>query len=209
MRRQAKADTTDGRAAGQVQAPGKWGWMEQHVSCSESSKVCVVPSTKRSSIQIMPIDNNGIYPDQRIAITMPITTSSRSLVDQAMEEIRTYTVADVLPRLGDSNTQLVDIRDVRELADGTVVGAFHAPRGMLEFWVDPDSPYYKPIFGDEGTEYILFCGAGWRSALTAKTLQDMGMTNVAHIAGGYAEWVKQGGPTESLEVQKVRRASKN
>ena len=88
-----------------------------------------------------------------------------------------------------------------------VVGAFHAPRGMLEFWVDPASPYYKPIFGDESREYILFCGAGWRSALTVKTLQEMGMTNVAHIEGGYAEWIKQGAPTETLEAQKARRAA--
>jgi rhodanese-related sulfurtransferase len=140
---------------------------------------------------------------------MPITTSSRTLVEQAMKEIRTYTVADVLPRVNDSNTLFVDIRDIRELADGTVVGAFHAPRGMLEFWVDPHSPYYKPALGDDSKEYILFCGAGWRSALTTKTLQDMGMTNVAHIAGGYAEWVKQGAPTETLEMQKARRAAKS
>jgi len=139
---------------------------------------------------------------------MPITKSSRDLVDEAMEEIRTYTVAEVLPRLSDPNTQLVDIRDIRELVDGTVVGAFHAPRGMLEFWVDPASPYYKPIFGDDSKEYILFCGAGWRSALTAKSLQEMGMTNVAHIDGGYTEWVKQGAPTETLEAQKARRAAK-
>jgi rhodanese-related sulfurtransferase len=139
---------------------------------------------------------------------MPITKSSRDLVDEAMEEIRTYTVAEVAARLGDPKTQLVDIRDIRELVDGTVVGAFHAPRGMLEFWVDPASPYYKPILGDESKEYILFCGAGWRSALTAKTLQEMGMTNVAHIDGGYTEWVKQGAPTETLEAQKARRAAK-
>ncbi len=138
---------------------------------------------------------------------MPITTSSRQLVDAAMQSIRTYTVAEVTARLTDPKTQLVDIRDVRELSDGTVVGAFHAPRGMLEFWVDPDSPYYKPIFGDETKEYILFCGAGWRSALTTKTLLDMGMTNVAHIDGGYAEWVKQGAPTETLEVHKARRTA--
>jgi rhodanese-related sulfurtransferase len=137
---------------------------------------------------------------------MPITTSSRQLVDAAMQSIRTYTVAEVTARLNDPKTQLVDIRDVRELAEGTVVGAFHAPRGMLEFWVDPASPYYKPMLGDESKEYILFCGAGWRSALTTKTLQDMGMTNVAHIDGGYAEWVKQGAPTETLEAQKARRA---
>jgi rhodanese-related sulfurtransferase len=89
-----------------------------------------------------------------------------------------------------------------------VVGAFHAPRGMLEFWVDPDSPYHKPLFANESKEYVLFCGAGWRSALAAKALQDMGMTNVAHIDGGFAEWVKAGGPTETLEQQKARRSPK-
>ncbi len=151
----------------------------------------------------------GLTPQQpEKAETMPITKSSRVLVDEAMGVVRTYTAAEVMPRLADAHIQLVDIRDIRELADGTVVGAFHAPRGMLEFWVDPASPYYKPIFGDDSKEYILFCGAGWRSALTTKTLQDMGMTNVAHIDGGYAEWVKQGGPTESLEAQKARRAVK-
>ena len=138
---------------------------------------------------------------------MPITKSSRQLVDAAMQSIRTYTVAEVVARLNDSKTQLVDIRDVRELSDGTVVGALHAPRGMLEFWVDPESPYYKPIFGDESKEYILFCAAGWRSALSTQTLQDMGMTNVAHIRGGYTEWVKQGAPTETLEAQKARRSA--
>ena len=139
---------------------------------------------------------------------MPITKGFRDLVDDAMEEIRTYPVADVVARLNDPATQIVDIRDIRELADGTVVGAFHAPRGMLEFWVDPASPYFKPLFADEGKEFILFCGAGWRSALAVKTLQEMGMTNVAHIDGGYAEWVKQGAPTETLEAQKARRAAK-
>lgn len=137
---------------------------------------------------------------------MPILKSSRALVDEAMGEVRTYTTAQVMARLDDPQIQLVDIRDIRELADGTVVGAFHAPRGMLEFWVDPASPYYKPIFGDETKEYILFCGAGWRSAITTKTLQDMGMRNVAHIDGGYTEWVKQGAPTETLEAHKARHA---
>ena len=139
---------------------------------------------------------------------MPIIKGFRALVDQAMTEVKTYSVAEVTARLADPHTQIVDIRDVRELADGTVVGAFHAPRGMLEFWVDPASPYFKPLFGDESKEFILFCGAGWRSALAAKTLQDMGMTNVAHIDGGWAEWVKQGAPTETLEAQKGRRHAK-
>lgn len=134
---------------------------------------------------------------------MPITKSSRDLVDEAMEEIRTYTVADVVARLNDPHTQLVDIRDVRELSHlGTVPGAFHAPRGMLEFWVDPASPYYKSALGDESKEYILFCGAGWRSALATKALQDMGMTNVAHIDGGYTEWLKQAAPIEAPTARK-------
>lgn len=137
---------------------------------------------------------------------MPITKSSRDLVDEAMEEIRTYPVASVVARLQDPTIQLVDIRDVRELVEGTIVHAYHAPRGMLEFWVDPASPYFKPLFGDPAKEYILFCGHGWRSALAVKALQDMGMRNVAHIEGGFAEWIRQGGPTETLEQQKSRRS---
>jgi rhodanese-related sulfurtransferase len=139
---------------------------------------------------------------------MPITKGFRALVDEAMAQVRTYSVDEVQARLSAVDTQIVDIRDIRELAEGTVVGAFHAPRGMLEFWVDPESPYHKPLFADASKEFILFCGAGWRSALAAKTLQDMGMTNVAHIDGGYAEWVKRGAPTETLEEQKARRRPK-
>jgi rhodanese-related sulfurtransferase len=140
---------------------------------------------------------------------MPITKGYQQLVAEAMAEVTTYSVAQVLARLDDAKVQIVDIRDIRELADGTVLGAFHAPRGMLEFWVDPASPYHKPLFADESREFILFCGAGWRSALAAKALKDMGMSNVAHIDGGWAEWVKQGAPTETLEQQKARRTKKN
>ena len=136
---------------------------------------------------------------------MPITKTSRALVDQAMSQVKTYSVEDVKARLGDARVQIIDIRDVRELAEGTVLGAYHAPRGMLEFWVDPESPYHKKMFADESKEFILFCGLGWRSALAAKTLQDMGMTNVAHMDGGYTEWVKAGAPTETLEKQKQKR----
>ena len=137
---------------------------------------------------------------------MAITKGFQTLVAEAMAQVKTYSVDEVVLLLSEPQTQLIDIRDIRELAEGTVVGAFHAPRGMLEFWVDPASPYHKPLFADESKEFILFCGAGWRSALAAKTLQDMGMTNVAHIDGGYAEWVKVGAPTETLEEQKVRRS---
>ena len=140
---------------------------------------------------------------------MPITKGYQQLVAEAMADVTTYSVAQVQARLNDSTVQIVDIRDIRELVDGTVLGAFHAPRGMLEFWVDPASPYHKPLFADESREFILFCGAGWRSALAAKALQDMGMRNVAHIDGGWAAWVKQGAPTETLEQQKARRTKKN
>jgi rhodanese-related sulfurtransferase len=139
---------------------------------------------------------------------MPVIRGFRTLVDEAMGQVKTYSVAEVQARLADAAVQLVDIRDVRELAAGTLPGAFHAPRGMLEFWVDPASPYHKPLFADEGKEFILFCGAGWRSALAAKTLQDMGMTNVAHIDGGYAEWVQQGAPVEAPQPRKSTGSGK-
>ena len=139
---------------------------------------------------------------------MPITKGYRALVDEAMAQVKTYSVQQVRARMGEPALQIVDIRDVRELqAEGTVPGSYHAPRCMLEFWVDPDSPYHKKLFADEGREFVLFCGAGWRSALAAKTLQDMGMTNVAHIDGGFTEWVKQGGPTETLEAMKARKGA--
>jgi len=137
---------------------------------------------------------------------MAITKGFRALVDEATAQVTTYSVAQVRARLGAPDLQLVDIRDVRELQnEGTVPGSVHAPRGMLEFWVDPGSPYFKPVFGDEAKEYVLFCGAGWRSALATKTLRDMGMTNVAHVDGGFAEWKKQGAPVETLEERKARK----
>ena len=139
---------------------------------------------------------------------MPITTSSKALVDQAMAEVRTYSAAEIKARLegaGDPKLLLVDIRDIRELAGGTATGSLHAPRGMLEFWVDPASPYHKPVFADEGREFVLFCGLGWRSALTAKTLQDMCMTNVAHIDGGFEAMKAAGLPVETLEERKARK----
>lgn len=140
---------------------------------------------------------------------MSITKSSAQLVHEATAQITTYSVAQVRERLNDASAQIVDIRDVRELErEGTVPGALLAPRGMLEFWVDPASPYFKPVFGDESKEFILFCGAGWRSALATKALQDMGMRNVAHIDGGFTDWVKQGAPVETYEAHRARRHPK-
>ena len=140
---------------------------------------------------------------------MPITKGFRVLVDEAMAQVTTYSVAQVRARLSEPNVQIVDIRDVRELErEGTVPGALLAPRGMLEFWVDPDSPYFKPVFADESKEFILFCGAGWRSALATKTLMDMGMRNVAHIDGGFGAWKKAEAPMVTLEQHKAESAAR-
>lgn len=140
---------------------------------------------------------------------MPITKGFQVLVDEAMAQVTTHSVAQVQACLADPAVQIVDIRDPRELErDGTVPGALLAPRGMLEFWVDPASPYFKPVFADEGKQFILFCGAGWRSALATKTLQDMGMTNVAHIDGGFAAWKKAGAPIVTLEQHKAESAAR-
>ncbi|HEX7643721.1 MAG TPA: rhodanese-like domain-containing protein [Burkholderiaceae bacterium] len=127
---------------------------------------------------------------------MTMIKGYKALVDEAMSQIKTYSVEEAKAKLSDPKVQLVDIRDVRELErEGIVPGAFHAPRGMIEFWVDPDSPYFKPVFG-ENKEYIFFCAAGWRSALTTKTVQDMGLKPVAHIEGGFTAWKAAGAPVE-------------
>ncbi len=140
---------------------------------------------------------------------MPLKISSQQLVDQAMREVKTYSATEIKARMAqDANVQLVDIRDIRELQtqDGTPVGSMHAPRGMLEFWIDPASPYHKPIWADESKEFVLFCGLGWRSALTAKTLQDMGLANVAHIDGGFKAMKEAGFAMETLEQRKTSKA---
>ena len=123
---------------------------------------------------------------------MALKIGIKQLVAAANEKIRTLSVDEAKALLGRDDVQFVDIRDPRELErDGTVPGAFHAPRGMLEFWVDPESPYYKPVFGQDKT-FVLFCAGGLRSALSTATLQDMGLSKVCHVAGGFGAW-KQGG----------------
>jgi rhodanese-related sulfurtransferase len=140
---------------------------------------------------------------------MPITRGFQALVDEAMAQVTTLSVDTVRARMSDPNLQIVDIRDPRELErDGTLPGALLAPRGMLEFWVDPASPYFKPVFADESKQFILFCGAGWRSALATKTLQDMGMSNVAHIDGGFAAWKKAQAPMVTMEQHKAESAAR-
>ncbi len=125
-----------------------------------------------------------------------ITTTAKQLVEAAEREIETLSVQDAIKLHGRDDVVLVDIRDIRELQrDGKVPGAFHCPRGMLEFWIDPTSPYYKPQFGQD-KRYVFFCAGGLRSALAAQTARRMGLQPVAHIAGGFGAWKKAGGPVE-------------
>jgi rhodanese-related sulfurtransferase len=125
---------------------------------------------------------------------MKLKRSSKQLVDEASARIETLAVEEAKGYFGYPGTVFVDIRDVRELdREGMIPGALHAPRGMLEFWVDPESPYYKEIFGS-GKRFILYCAAGWRSALATATLQDMGLDPVCHIDGGFTAWKQSGGP---------------
>ncbi len=128
----------------------------------------------------------------------PLTRPSAVMVAEARASIENITVADAAALLERDDVLFVDIRDPRELARlGTIPGSFRAPRGMLEFWVDPASPYYKPAL-DSGQKLVLFCGSGWRSALTAKTLQEMGLDNVAHLDGGFTAWHEAGQPVETV-----------
>ena len=124
-----------------------------------------------------------------------ITTGIKTLVDRANAEIETLAAADAAKLHGRDDVVLVDIRDPRELErDGHVPGAFHCTRGMLEFWIAPDSPYHKPIFTQD-KKFVFFCAGGMRSALAAQTAQNMGLKPVAHIEGGYKAWKEAGGPT--------------
>ena len=120
--------------------------------------------------------------------------TAKSLVEEAMVQVTTYTVEQARALHGHPGVQFVDVRDVRELEhEGVIPGAVHAPRGMLEFWVDPDSPYHRDVFAQD-KEYVLFCAAGWRSALATKTLMDMGLERVAHVEGGFTAWKEAGAP---------------
>jgi rhodanese-related sulfurtransferase len=119
----------------------------------------------------------------------------QALIDSAMAQVETISLDQAQKLLSEPNTVFVDIRDVRELErEGMIPNALHAPRGMLEFWVDPDSPYFKPIFG-EGKHLVLYCASAWRSALATETLQKMGVPNVCHLEGGFSSWKRAGLPT--------------
>lgn len=125
---------------------------------------------------------------------MPLRRGFKSLLAEAERAVKALTAEEAAPLLADPQVLFVDVRDVRELdRDGMIPGAFHAPRGMLEFWIDPESPYHKPVFA-EPRRFVFYCSAGWRSALSAQTVQEMGLENVWHLAGGFAAWREAGKP---------------
>jgi rhodanese-related sulfurtransferase len=130
---------------------------------------------------------------------MTITTGVEALVANAMAQIKTLSLNETQQLIDSDKAVIVDIRDVRELhREGKILGAVHAPRGMLEFWVDPDSPYHRDVFAQDKT-YVLYCASAFRSALAAQTLQQMGMLNVAHIEGGFSAWKAAQLPIEAVE----------
>jgi len=127
---------------------------------------------------------------------MPIKKGYKQLLAEANAEIETLTPEQAIALQGQDDVVFVDLRDPREMdREGKLPGAFACTRGMLEFWIDPESPYHKPIFAED-KRFIFFCAGGWRSALAAKTAQDMGLEHVAHIEGGFGAWKKAGGPAE-------------
>jgi len=124
-------------------------------------------------------------------------TPVAELVAAAEREIETLAVERAIALHGRDDVVFVDLRDIRELdREGRVPGAFHCPRGMLEFWLDPQSKYHKPVFS-QAKRFVFFCAAGWRSALATQTAQRMGLTPVAHVGGGFGAWKAAGGPVEA------------
>jgi len=125
-----------------------------------------------------------------------ITQSVKAMVAAAKREIEEIAAPEAIKLFGRPDVVLVDLRDPRERErDGKVPGTFNVTRGMLEFWIDPDSPYYKDTFGQD-KKFVFFCAGGLRSALAAKTAQDMGLKPVAHVLGGFKAWQECGGPVE-------------
>jgi rhodanese-related sulfurtransferase len=128
---------------------------------------------------------------------MTMKKGYKALLAEANAEIEAISPADAAALLGDDSVVFVDIREAAELEnEGRIAGAKNMPRGVLEFWIDPESPYHKPVFAS-GKAFVFFCAAGWRSALTTKMAQDMGLAPVKHIDGGFAAWKEAGLPVET------------
>ncbi|PUB18483.1 rhodanese-like domain-containing protein [Yoonia sediminilitoris] len=128
-----------------------------------------------------------------------LKTTAAEMVANARARIEEIETDDAKAMLNDPDVVFVDLRDVRERQrSGAIPGSFHCPRGMVEFWIDPDSPYFKDIFAQDDKRFIFHCASGWRSALTVATLNDMGFP-AAHLKDGFGGWTKAGGPVDTLE----------
>jgi rhodanese-related sulfurtransferase len=128
---------------------------------------------------------------------MALKKTAAQMVADARARIEEIDTEDGIAMMDDPNVQIVDLRDPRERErTGFIPGSFHCPRGMLEFWVDPDSPYFKEIF-EQDRKFVFHCASGWRSALSVATLQDMGF-DAAHLKDGFSGWEKAGGPVEKV-----------
>jgi rhodanese-related sulfurtransferase len=133
-----------------------------------------------------------------------ITTGYKAMLEDAEREIETLSVEEAAKLHGREDVTFVDLRDPREIErEGRMPGAFRCTRGMLEFWIDPASPYHKPQFAED-KKFVFFCAGGWRSALAAQTAARMGLKPVAHIRGGFSEWKKAGKPAEAPEAKEKR-----
>ena len=128
-----------------------------------------------------------------------ITKHVKDMVAEANKKVTTISIDEAVRLVDDADHVIVDLRDIRELKrTGKIPGAFSCPRGMLEFWIDPESPYHKEVFNQDKT-YVFYCASAWRSALSAKLAQDMGLKPVAHIEGGFSAWEKAGAPIETVD----------
>ena len=133
-------------------------------------------------------------------MTVNARVSALDLVEEARKTIETVPVDEAIAMHGDPEVVFVDLRDVRELErEGRIPGAFHMPRGMVEFWVDPDSPYFKSEVFAEDRRFAFYCNRAWRSALATEVAQCIGLERVCHVEGGYTAWKEAGGPTEAYE----------
>ena len=129
-------------------------------------------------------------------MALNITRTVKQMVAEANKQVEEISITDAHDLIGRDDVLFIDIRDIREVAKtGRVLGARHVPRGMLEMWIDPDTPYHREFFAED-RKFIFYCAGAWRSALAAKTAQDMGLTPVAHLEGGINAWIEAGGPID-------------
>lgn len=170
--------------------------------------MCIRPEKGRDATANFPKLENAVRVSLLFRISKDhkvteMTIGFQDMLDQANANVETIAADKAIALLALDDVVFVDIRDVRELErDGTIPGAYHCPRGMLEFWVHPDSPYHKPLFAED-KRFVFYCASGWRSALSTAAMQRLGLSNVAHIGGGFSSWKAAGGPVAQKEKRHV------